>query len=88
MGFRQTVDGIKSAGGDACGVGTPSVLKSMFRKVFLFLCVAGVDYNAICACCFCFRLKQICRHQARILDRNSVGIAPYFVERNDVHFVV
>ena len=34
-----------SAEGDACGVVTPSVLKSMFHIVFL--CVAGVDYNAI-----------------------------------------
>ena len=87
MGFRQTVGGIKSAGGDAaCGVVTPSVFKSMFRIVFL--CVAEIDYNAFCACCFCFRLKQIYRHPVRILDRNFVGIAPYFVERNDFHFAV
>ena len=87
MGFRQAVGGIKSAGGDACGVVTPSVLKSIFRIVFL--CVAEVNYNAICACCFCFRLRHICRHPARILDRNFVGIAPYFVEKNnDFHFVV
>ena len=45
MGFRQAVGGIKSAGGDACGVVTPNVLKSMFRIVLL--CVAGVHYNAI-----------------------------------------
>ena len=86
MEFRQAVGGIKSAGGDACGVVTPSVLNSMFRIVFL--CIAGVDYNAISAGWFCFRLKQIRRHPARILDRNAVGIAPYFVEGNDFHFVV
>ena len=45
MGFREAVGGIKCAGGDACGVVTPSVLKSMFRIVFL--CVAEVDYNEI-----------------------------------------
>ena len=86
MGFRQAVGGIKSAGGDTCGVVTPSVLKSMFRIVFL--CVAGVDYNAIFYCCFYLRLKQICRHPGRILDRNLVGIALYFVERNGFHFVI
>ena len=57
MGFRQAVGGIKSAGGDACGVVAPSALNSMF--LIVFLCVTGVDYNAICAGWFCFRLKQI-----------------------------
>ena len=85
MGFREAVGGKKSAEGEVCGVVTPSVLNSMFRIVFL--CVAGVDYHAICAGWFCFRLKQICRHPARILDR-SVGIAPYFVEGNDFNVVV
>ena len=32
MGLRQAVGGIKSAGGDACGVVTPSVLKSVFAS--------------------------------------------------------
>ena len=34
MGFRQDVGGIKSAGGDACSVVTPSVLKSMLSIIF------------------------------------------------------
>ena len=34
MGVREAVGGIKSAGGDACGVVTSSVLKSIFR-IFL-----------------------------------------------------
>ena len=50
MGLRQLVSGIKSAGGDARGVVTSKCIEERVRIVFL--CVIGVDYNAICACFF------------------------------------